>query len=98
MQPNPITEVSFEEFDQLHSVNCKGILHCLREELKVMQAQDQTYVEGRSGRRGVGRGSIINVVSLAGVVGIPNGVTYTASKFAANAVSKIAGKTLDRFS
>lgn len=39
------------EYDLLHEVNAKGILHCLQEEIAAMKDQEPTYVEGRSGRR-----------------------------------------------
>lgn len=97
-RPNesPITEVSIENFDQQHDVNCKGVLLCLKEVLKVMLAQDEVFVEGRSGRRSIGRGAIANVISLSALVGHPNSVTYTSSTFVANGVSKTAGEILTK--
>lgn len=80
------------EYDLLHDVNAKGILHCLQEEITVMKDQEPLYVEGRSGRRSIGPGSIINITSLSAVIGTANSITYTASKFAARGIVKCAGK------
>ncbi|KAL9090441.1 MAG: hypothetical protein Q9159_001971 [Coniocarpon cinnabarinum] len=87
-----ITEVDLEEFDALHNVNTKGTLNCLKVVMKQMHAQDEQYVEGRSGRRSIGKGAIVNLISLSGLVGWPGSVTYTSSKFAATGITKCAGK------
>ncbi|KAI1499122.1 oxidoreductase [Biscogniauxia marginata] len=80
------SSVNETEYDLLHDVNAKGILHCLQEEISVMKGQEPLYVEGRSGRRSVGPGSIINVTSLSAVIGTAKSITYTASKFAARGI------------
>ncbi|CAJ2511352.1 Uu.00g069770.m01.CDS01 [Anthostomella pinea] len=82
--------VNEEEYEFLHDVNAKGILHCLQEEISAMRGQEPLYVKGRSGRRSVGPGSIINVTSLSAVTGSANSITYTASKFAARGIIKCA--------
>ncbi|KAI1073857.1 oxidoreductase [Whalleya microplaca] len=84
------TSVDEPEYDHLHDVNAKGILHCLQEEIAAMKDQEPTYVEGRSGSRSIGPGSIINVTSLSAIVGSANTITYTASKFAARGIIKCA--------
>ncbi|KAI1458279.1 oxidoreductase [Annulohypoxylon moriforme] len=85
-----VTNLSESEYDLLHDINAKGILHCLQEEITAMKDQEPVYVEGRSGRRSVGPGSIINVTSLSSSVCIPNSTTYTASKFAEKGIIKCA--------
>lgn len=80
------------EYDLLHDVNAKGILHCLQEEITLMEDQEPLYVEGRSGRRSIGPGAIVNITSLSAVIGTANSITYTASKFAARGIVKCAGK------
>ncbi|KAI8957751.1 oxidoreductase [Daldinia sp. FL1419] len=82
--------VTDSHYDALHDVNAKGILHCLQEEILAMKDQEPAYVEGRNGRRSIGRGSIISVTSLSSVVGSPNSIPYTASKFAARGIIKTA--------
>ncbi|KAI1762569.1 oxidoreductase [Hypoxylon sp. FL1150] len=82
--------VDESEYDLLHDVNTKGILRCLQEEIAVMKDQEPIYVEGRSGRRSIGPGSILNITSLSAVVCSANSITYTASKFAARGIIKCA--------
>ncbi|OTA94894.1 hypothetical protein M434DRAFT_29434 [Hypoxylon sp. CO27-5] len=45
------TSADESEYDLLHDVNAKGILHCLQEEIVSMKDQEPAHVEGRSGRR-----------------------------------------------
>jgi NAD(P)-dependent dehydrogenase (short-subunit alcohol dehydrogenase family) len=80
------------EYDFLHDVNAKGILHCLQEEISVMKEQESPYIEGRSGRRRIGAGSIVNVTSLSAILAAGKSTTYTASKFAARGIINCAGK------
>ncbi|KAI0887014.1 oxidoreductase [Annulohypoxylon maeteangense] len=85
-----VTSLDESEYDLLHDINAKGILHCLQEEIAVMKNQEPAYVEGRNGRRSIGPGSIINVTSLSSSVCSPNSIAYTASKFAAKSIIKCA--------
>ncbi|KAI0893973.1 oxidoreductase [Annulohypoxylon nitens] len=85
-----IMSLDESEYDLLHGVNAKGILHCLQEEIAAMKDQEPTYVEGRSGRRSVGPGSIISITSLSSTVCAPFSINYTASKFAAKGIIKCA--------
>ncbi|KAI2472214.1 oxidoreductase [Annulohypoxylon bovei var. microspora] len=84
------TSVDESEYDLLHDINAKGILHCLQEEIAAMKNQEPAYVEGRNGRRSIGPGSIVNVTSLSSVVSSGNSITYTASKFVARGIIKCA--------
>lgn len=79
------------EYDNLHDVNAKGILHCLQEEISVMKDQEPLFAEGRSGQRSVGPGAIVNITSLSAVLGTAQSATYVASKFAARGIIKCAG-------
>lgn len=82
-----------EEFDRVHNVNAKGMLFCIGEVAKVIQAQDEKYTEGRSGRRSTGRGSIVTIASLNGQLPVSNHVQYGSSKYAAIGITHTAGKT-----
>ncbi|KAI1662897.1 oxidoreductase [Daldinia decipiens] len=82
--------VDESEYNILHEINAKGILHCLQEEIAVMKSQEPAYVEGRSGSRSIGSGSIICITSLSAIIGSPNSIPYTASKFAARGIIKSA--------
>lgn len=86
-----LDQISDDEFELLHDVNCRGVLHCLQEEIEVMKSQQERFIDGRSGRRGIGRGSITVITSLSAVLGAPKTATYVASKFAARGVVKVAG-------
>ncbi|KAI0119689.1 oxidoreductase [Daldinia grandis] len=84
------TSVEESEYDLLHEVNAKGILHCLQEEIAFMKNQEPAYTEGRNGRRSIGTGSIVSITSLSAGIGTPNSMSYTASKFAARGIIKTA--------
>ncbi|KAI3327033.1 short-chain dehydrogenase/reductase SDR [Xylariaceae sp. AK1471] len=85
-----VASVNEEEYDYLHDVNAKGILHCLQEEIQMMKSQEPQSAEGRSGPRSVGPGSIINITSLSAVSATAKSTTYVASKFAAQGIIKCA--------
>ncbi|EAQ92004.1 hypothetical protein CHGG_00239 [Chaetomium globosum CBS 148.51] len=61
MEKGTIRNITDQEFDWVSDINMKGVLNCLRAELPHMQ-------EGKDGRNG---GSIVNVASLAGLLGVP---------------------------
>ena len=62
-------DLDIDEFDRVHRVNVRGVALCMRYVLETMSKQDERMVEGRSGTRSLGRGSIVNVGSLT--VSIP---------------------------
>ena len=81
-----------EEFDRVHNINARGMFFCTAEVAKVMQAQDEKFTESRSGRRGIGRGSIINLSSLNAKIPVSTHVQYGSSKYAALGITHTAGK------
>ena len=81
-----------EEFDRVHDVNARGLLFCIAEVAKIMLAQDETFTEGRSGRRSTGRGSIVALSSLNGQIPVSSHVQYGSSKYAAIGITHTAGK------
>jgi len=73
-----IVEASLQEWERVHSVNSTGVFLCIREEVKAMiKQQPKVLVEGRRPTRG----AIVNVASIASLVGVPYAPTaYVASK------------------
>jgi NAD(P)-dependent dehydrogenase (short-subunit alcohol dehydrogenase family) len=62
----PTAESSLENFDRVMAVNLRGLFICMGEELALMLER--------------GKGSIINVASIAGLIGFPKLPAYCASK------------------
>jgi NAD(P)-dependent dehydrogenase (short-subunit alcohol dehydrogenase family) len=73
---HPLPDLLPAEFDRVMNVNVRGTWLCLRHELGLMRAQ--------------GRGAIVNVSSIAGVVGYAQSSAYTASKHAVVGLTKSA--------
>lgn len=66
------------DFDQMMAVNVGGVFYGMQCQIRQMLAQD------RPG------GKIVNVSSIAGVRGMPNGAPYSASKHAVLGLTKTA--------
>ncbi|KAK0242273.1 hypothetical protein EDD85DRAFT_282640 [Armillaria nabsnona] len=83
----PTADTSLETYDRVNNLNARGVFLCMREELKAMRAQEPlARIPGRPGVRG----SITNMSSIAGCIGL-NGVTsYVASKHAVVGMTKAA--------
>ena len=62
----PLLEQSVEDFDFVTNINVRGVWLSLREEIRAMLE--------------TGGGSIVNVSSIAGVIGMANMPIYIASK------------------
>jgi len=71
-----IHEVDDDVFDHIMSINVKGVWLCMKAELPIMLKQ--------------GVGSIVNIASVAGLIGAPKGAAYTASKHAVVGLTKSA--------
>ena len=65
-----------DEWDHTHSINLKGVWLCMREEIALMRTN------GDAG------GSIVNVSSVAGLVGFPSLGPYVASKHGVMGLTK----------
>src|SRR6059036_2839455 len=64
--PSDMADEAAEEFDRVNAVNLRGVWACMKHELRHMRAQ--------------GGGAIVNCSSLGGLVGLPGGASYHASK------------------
>ena len=71
---NSITEETVENYEQVFSVNVKGVFLCLKYEISQMLAQ--------------GGGTIVNCASTAGLTGLSPLHLYTASKHAVLGLTK----------
>ena len=69
-------EADDETFERVIDVNLRGVWHCMKAELPQMLAQDS--------------GAIVNIASVAGLIGAPKAADYTASKHAVVGITKSA--------
>jgi NAD(P)-dependent dehydrogenase (short-subunit alcohol dehydrogenase family) len=74
--PIPLAEYPTEVWNQVLSVNLTGVFLCLKHEIAQMLKQ--------------GRGAIVNIASVAGLVGTPLVSAYTASKHGVVGLTKTA--------
>lgn len=74
-----LTDATEEDFDNVMEINVKGTWRCMKAELNQMIAQ---------GHGGV----IVNIGSVAGVIGFPNASAYSASKHAMIGLTKTAAQ------
>jgi 2-deoxy-D-gluconate 3-dehydrogenase len=72
---HPAEDVTEADWDEMMAVNLRGLFFCCRAAGRIMLAQ--------------GRGSIVNMSSQAGVVGIRDHAVYSASKGGVNLLTKV---------
>lgn len=77
-----LVDQSDEDFTQIFDVNVRGCFNCLRAELKQMLAQ--------------GHGSIVNMASGAGQIGVPMMGLYAGTKHAVIGLTKTAALEVAR--
>lgn len=70
----PFTDNPEANFDRIIAVNIKGVFLCMQEELSYMKDH--------------GGGTIVNLSSIAGLIGFPGLSAYVASKHAVNGLTK----------
>ena len=71
-QFGPVDDLPLDEWDVQMDTNLRGVFLCTREAVPIMREQNEDA--------GVG-GHIVNVASIAGLLGNPNLTAYNASKF-----------------
>jgi NAD(P)-dependent dehydrogenase (short-subunit alcohol dehydrogenase family) len=74
--PAPLHEADRLAFDRVLAVNVVGVWLCLKHEARHMLRQ--------------GGGAIVNTASLAGLIGFPHNVAYSASKHAVIGITRTA--------
>ncbi|KAK0206055.1 hypothetical protein DFS33DRAFT_553695 [Desarmillaria ectypa] len=80
-------DTSLETYDRVNNLNARGVFLCMREQLKAMRSQiPLVRIPGRPGVRG----SITNMSSIAGCIGIKSVTSYVASKHAVVGMTKAA--------
>lgn len=72
----PIAEQSGENYDAIFDTNVRGVLFSLKHEMRAMLAQ--------------GSGAIVNLSSVAGLIGFAGASVYVASKHAVEGLTKSA--------
>ncbi len=73
---NPTHLYSEDDWDRIIDVNLRGVWLSMKYEIPVMLEQ--------------GRGSIVNLASIYGIVGAPNTAAYTASKHGVSGLTRVA--------
>jgi NAD(P)-dependent dehydrogenase (short-subunit alcohol dehydrogenase family) len=73
----PITEQSEENWDRTIDINLKGVWLCLKYEIRQMRKQGNG-------------GAIVNMASVAGLMGLAGAATYSASKYGVIGLTKSA--------
>ena len=73
-----VEDIEDDDWDFILGVNLKGVLNCMRAEIKNM----------RDG------GSIVNAASVAGILGLPKNGAYVASKHAVVGLTRASAKEL----
>ncbi len=74
--PAPLHEADRAWFDRVQAVNVTGVWLCLKYEARAMLSQ--------------GGGAIVNTASLAGLIGFPLNIAYSASKHAVIGITRTA--------
>lgn len=82
-QFGPIDDIETEAFDVQMDTNVRGVYLCTREAVPTMRVQNE--------KTGFG-GHIVNVASIAGLLGNPTLSAYNASKFAVRGFSEAVMK------
>lgn len=72
----PLADQPIDNFDRIMAINARGTFLCMRAEIGAMLTS--------------GGGSIVNIASVAGLIGFPGLSPYVASKHAINGMTKNA--------
>ena len=88
---DPVDELSVDDWDVQVDTNLSGVFHCTRAAVPHMKAQGETRGKDQTA------GFIVNVASVAGLVGNPNLSAYNATKYGLRGFSDATMKELRPF-
>lgn len=75
----PVDKMPVDEWDMQHDTNLRGLYLCTRAAVPMMRAQNEDSGFG---------GHIVNIASIAGLIGNPNISAYNATKFGVRGFSQ----------
>jgi len=78
---NPIHHQTEDWYEQIMDINVKGVWLCMKHEIPLMRQNENG-------------GAIVNLASVAGLIGFPGGSLYSASKHAVVGLTKSAALEL----
>ena len=87
----PVDELSLDDWDVQVDTNLSGVFHCTRAAVPHMKAQGEARGKDETA------GFVVNVASIAGLVGNPNLSAYNATKFGLRGFSDATMKELRPF-
>ncbi|BFZ61083.1 hypothetical protein YB2330_002141 [Saitoella coloradoensis] len=79
---------SMTNYDFVTDINFRGVFLCTKAEIAAMKTQEPRANPRRPDKKQ--RGSIVNIASMSGLVGLKNSAAYAASKHAVVGLSKNA--------
>ncbi|PWY83835.1 oxidoreductase [Aspergillus sclerotioniger CBS 115572] len=88
----PTENLDVQTFDQTITTNTRGTMLVVRALSDIMARQEpRTHTSRRSNTtRSLGRGAIVVIASINGIIAAPGMIPYTASKYAAIGIAKTA--------
>lgn len=78
---SPIQHQTEDSYEQVMDINVKGVWLCMKHEIPLMRQNENG-------------GAIVNIASVAGLIGFPGGALYSASKHAVIGLTKSAALEL----
>lgn len=93
-----LVDTDIENYDRIMNINARGNLICVKAQIAAMLKQEPKTWTSRNGARDIGRGSIVNIASANSYVGLPGKGSYTISKHAFMAITKMACKSSNSIS
>ncbi|OTA64862.1 NAD(P)-binding protein [Hypoxylon sp. EC38] len=84
------TDYNNDEFQRVMDVNVRGIFLALKTVSAVMASQEPFPIDPENPARGISRGAIVNIGSVASFMAIPQSIGYITSKHAVLGLTRTA--------